>query len=76
MAVAYLEDVSSLLALVSAVRERYFKRCIQAERQIVKHDCPFDDATYAIYIQYTLACQSSRRRAKEEYICSTYLKLT
>lgn len=40
--VAYLQDVSALLALVSAAREDYLERHVQAEREMVKHCFAFD----------------------------------
>ena len=52
MTVAYLQDVSSLLALVSAVCERDFERYMQAERQMIKHCLAFDHVNYARYLSY------------------------
>ena len=42
MTIAYLRDVSSLLALVSAVREADFEQHLQAERDTIKQCFAFD----------------------------------
>ena len=52
MTVEYLKDVSSLLALVSAVREQDIERHLQAERDMVKHCFAFDHVNYARYMSF------------------------
>ena len=43
MTIAYLKDVSSMLALVSAVRDNNLELHLQAEREMVKHCFAFDN---------------------------------
>ena len=52
MAVAYLKDVSALLALVSAVREGDFERHLQYEREMLRDCFAFDHINYARYLSY------------------------
>ncbi len=52
MTVAYLRDISSLLAMVSAVRESSFERHLQAERAMLKQVFAFDHQNYARYMTY------------------------
>ena len=52
MTIRFLKDVSSLLALVSAVREKNFERHLQAEREMIKYCFAFDHVNYARYISY------------------------
>ena len=52
MTIAYLKDVSSLLALVSGVRDNNFKLHLQAEREMLKHVFAFDHVNYARYLGY------------------------
>ena len=49
MTISYLKDVSIMLAIVSAVREGYLKRYLQAERQMLKLMFEFDHIHYARY---------------------------
>ena len=50
MTVAYLKNVSSLLALVSAVREINLEQHLQAEREMLKRCFAFDHINYARYM--------------------------
>ncbi len=52
MTTEYLRDVSSLLALVSAVREGNLERHLQAEREMLKHCFAFDHVNYARYMSF------------------------
>ena len=52
MTVAYLRDISSLLALVSAVREGDFERHLQAERQMLKQVFALDHQNYSRYLTF------------------------
>ena len=58
MTIAYLKDVSSLLALVVAVRDCnfelhfFFELHLQAEREMIKHYFAFDHVNYARYLAY------------------------
>ena len=52
MTIAYLKDVSSLLALVAAVRDCNFELHLQAEREMIKHCFAFDHVNYARYLAY------------------------
>ena len=52
MTVRYLKDVSSLLALVSAVREKNLERHLQAEREMIKYCFAFDHVNYSRYLSY------------------------
>ena len=52
MTVAYLQDVSALLALVSAVREGDLERHLQAEREMLKHCFAFDHINYVRYLSF------------------------
>ena len=52
MTIEYLKDVSSLLTLVSAVREQDIERRLQAERDTVKHCFAFDHVNYARYMSF------------------------
>ncbi len=52
MTVAFLRDISSLLALVSAVREGDFDRHLQAERDMLRFLFAFDHQNYARYLSY------------------------
>ena len=47
MTIRYLRDISSLLALVSAVREKNLERHLQAEREMLKYCFAFDHINYA-----------------------------
>jgi hypothetical protein len=50
MTISYLRDISLLLALVSAVREKDLSRHMQAEREMLKLCCAIDHINYARYI--------------------------
>ena len=52
MVVSYLEDVSSLLAMVRAVREGDFALHLQAEREMLKFCFAFDHVHYSRYLSY------------------------
>ena len=52
MTIEYIKDVSSLLALVAAVRDSNFELHLQAEREIIKHCFAFDHVNYARYLSY------------------------
>eukprot|EP00794_Sanderia_malayensis_P009432 gene9432-biopygen7559 len=52
MTVKYLKDISLMLALVSAVREKDFERHLQAERQMLKLVFAFDHINYGRYNTY------------------------
>ncbi|XP_057316865.1 uncharacterized protein LOC130657893 [Hydractinia symbiolongicarpus] len=52
MTVAYLRDISSLLALVSAVREGNFERHLEAEREMLKQVFAFDHQNYSRYLTF------------------------
>ena len=49
MTIKYLKDVSTMLAIVSAVREGDLKRHFSAEREIVRLIFAFDHINYARY---------------------------
>ena len=51
MTICFIKDVSSFLALVSAVRENNFERHFQAELEMVKYSFAFDHI-YARYVPY------------------------
>ena len=48
----YLKDVSTILAIVSAVREGDLKKHFSAEREFLKLMFAFDHINYAGYITY------------------------
>ena len=52
MTIEYLKDVSSLLTLISEVREQDIERHLQAERDMVKHCFAFDHVNYARYMSF------------------------
>ena len=52
MTVAYLKDVSALLAFVSAVREGDFERHLESEREMLRNCFVFDHVNYARYLSY------------------------
>ena len=52
MTICFIKDVSSLLALASAVREENFERHVLAEREMVKYYFAFDHINYARYMSY------------------------
>ena len=52
MTVSYLKDVSTMLAIASAVREDSLKRYSSAEHEILKLMVAFDHINYAGYIAY------------------------
>ena len=52
MTVAFLQDVSSMLALVSAVRDNSFEKHLQAERDMLRFVFAFDHHNYARYLSY------------------------
>ena len=52
MTVKCLKDVSTMLAIVSAVREGGLKRDFSAEREILKLMIAFDLINYVGYITY------------------------
>ena len=52
MTVAYLKDVSALLALLSADGEGAFERNLQSEREILKHCFALDHVNYARCLSY------------------------
>ena len=52
MMIAYLRDVSSLLALVSAVREADFEHHLQAERDMIKQCFAFNHVNYVQYLSF------------------------
>ena len=52
MVVAYLRDVSSILALVSSVRAGTIELRLEAERDMLKHLFAFDHQNYARYLSY------------------------
>ena len=52
MTVAYLRDVSSMLAMVSAVREGQIERHLQSERDMLKQTFAFNHQNYARYCSY------------------------
>lgn len=52
MVVAFLQDVSSLLALVSSVREGDVERHLEAERDMIKQAFSFDHQNYSRYLTY------------------------
>ena len=52
MTICFIKDVSSLLALASAVREENFERHVIAEREMVKYYFAFDHINYARYMSY------------------------
>ena len=52
MTVAFLQDVSSMLALVSAVRDNSFEKHLQAEREMLRLVFAFDHQNYARYLSY------------------------
>ena len=52
MTIRYLKDVSSLLALVFAVRKKNLERHLQAQREMLKYIFAFDRRNYARYLSY------------------------
>ena len=52
MTIEYLKDVSSMLAMVSAVREGSLERHLQAERDMIKQVFAFGHHNYARYLSY------------------------
>ena len=52
LTITYLRDVSSMLALVSAVRDMNIERCLQVERKLIIHSFAFDHQNYARYGAY------------------------
>ena len=52
MTIRYLKDVSSLLALVSALREKNLERHLEVERKMFKCCFAFDNINYAWYLSY------------------------
>ena len=52
MTISYLRDVSLLLALVSAVREKDLSRHMQAEREMLSLCFAFDHINYARYMSF------------------------
>ena len=52
MIVKYLKDESSMLAIISAVRECSLKRKFSAEREVLKLMIVFDNINYAGHITY------------------------
>ena len=48
----YLKDVSSMLAMVSAVREADIERHLEAEREIISQTFAFNHLNYARYLSY------------------------
>ena len=47
-----MKDISSLLALISAVQENNFERHLQAELEVVKYCFAFNHINYARYVSY------------------------
>ena len=52
MTICFIKDVSSLLALASAVPEKNFERHLLAECEVVKYYFAFDHINYARYMSY------------------------
>ena len=52
MTLAYLEDVSSMLAMISAVREGNIERHLQSERDMLNQIFAFNHQNYARYCSY------------------------
>ena len=52
LTITYLRDVSSMLALISAVRDMNIERHLQAERKLIIHSFAFDHQNYARYGAY------------------------
>ena len=52
MKIAFLRDISSMLALVSAVRDNSFEKHLQAERDMLCHLFAFDHQNYARSLSY------------------------
>ena len=52
MTIRYLKDVSSLLALVSAVCEKNLERQLQVEREMLTYCFAFGHINYARYLSY------------------------
>ena len=52
MTVCFLRDVSTLLAMVSTVRQKNFERHLQTEREMIKYCFPFDRINYSRYLMY------------------------
>ena len=52
MTIEYLKDVSAMLAMVSAVREGWLERHLQAEREMIKQVFAFGHQNYARYLSY------------------------
>ena len=52
MTVAYLKDISSLLASLAAVREGDFQLHMEAERDMLKYCFAFDHINYARYMTF------------------------
>ena len=59
---AYLKGVSSLLALVAAVRDCNFELHLQAEREMIEHCFAFDHVNYARYLAYQQVYLTDRER--------------
>lgn len=52
MVIEYLEDVSTMLALISSVREKHIERHLQAERALLPQLFAFGHVNYARYLTY------------------------
>ena len=52
MTICFIKNFSSLLALVSAIRENNFERNLQAECEMVKYFFAFNQIKYACYASY------------------------
>ena len=52
MTVCFLRDASTLLAMVSTVRQKNFERRLQTEREMIKYCFPFDRINYSRYLMH------------------------
>ena len=66
MTICFLRDVSTLLAMASAVKEKNFERHLQAEREMIKFCFTFDHINYSRYLtcQYVYLRILQRERSK------------
>ena len=62
--VSYLKDVSTLLSLVSAVREGHLERHLQAEKEMLCYTFAFDHQNYARYCSFQHVYIQDLRKTK------------
>ena len=50
--ICFIKNVSSLLALVSAMQENNFEQHLQADREVVKYYFAFNHINYTCHVSY------------------------